>query len=138
MNNPTEAKEFFKLSTLALWGEFAAESFVYEEMDGFRDFPSIYEPELLNCAENYIAESPAARVYRILYIFVLILAKNGKVNFDYESYSNTKIQKYCVFLKQIEKEIFALKQKYPNWNIRKDLNRLNAIYQLLVEFESKQ
>ena len=40
--------------------------------------------------------------------------------------------------REIEKEIFALKQKYPNWNIRKDLNRLNAIYQLLVEFESKQ
>lgn len=138
MSNPTEAKEFFRLSTLALWGEFAAESFVYDEMDSFRYFPSIYELELLNCVENYVAESPTARVYRILHMFVLILAKNGKVNFDYEIYSNTKIQKYSVFLKQVEKEIFALKQKYPNWDMSKDLNRLIAIYRLLVDFEIKQ
>ena len=81
----------------------------------------------MNCIKNYRGEgiTPDARAHRILYLFILTIAQNKGVGFDYSVLDGYK--QYIDIFKEVERILFGLLDKYPNINVSNDFIGLSKV-----------
>lgn len=137
LSNPIERESFFTQSSISLWGEFFAERFPYKHFPIFKEVVDSKEETLIECIDNYYGKniSITDRIYRILYFFVHIIARNNEIGFDFEQYKLTGLNQYASFLKEFEVEMFNFYSKYPNCNFYEDISGLKDIYMKMYLFE---
>ena len=90
--------------------------------------------EVLNCIKNYRGEdiTPDARAHRILYLFILTIAQNKGVGFDYSVLDGYK--QYIDIFKEVERILFDLLDKYPNINVSNDSSGLSKVFEKLCVY----
>lgn len=137
-SNKDEQNEYFIQSTITLWGEFFAESFLYDSYSILKDKSDFNEKNLYDSIVSYYGDNidETDRVYRILYFYVHALAQKGKE--FYKKLENTPLLEYKDFLINFGEELFLLKEKYPDWQINKDLKKIKDIYINMVLFELRK
>ena len=147
-NLSCEYDEYIKNTALSLWGEYYAESFVYQIIRTEDDFTQGRESELIACLSSYSMgtdmNSLLERVYRILYFFVIRIAfihrqSNYERSFDYKRYENSaKVSDYIPILMRVESAIKNLYKDYPKWNTYTQLDELKGVFEEFVHFEYKK
>lgn len=129
-----EHDEFFLQQAISLWSEFFAESFVFNSYPFLRSIETFKNNEILNSINAFRGEgiTPIDRAHRILYWFILTIAQNKGVGFDYSVLDGYK--QYIDIFKEVERILFDLLDKHPNINVSNDFSGLSKVFETLCVY----
>lgn len=143
-----EYEEYAKYNALSLWGEYYAESFAYMAIQSDEDLTIDKQLELEKCIATYSfgidRDVLMARVYRILYLFVIRTAfvhqsSNFSKTFNYEQFmADEALVPYVPILAKTEIAIIELYRKYPYWDSYEQLAELSEVFKEFVAFEYRR